>query len=321
MTGVEAILEPDLPIIDPHHHLWILHGEKYLIDEFRGDLESGHKVVATAYVECGSMYRNDGPPTLRAVGEAEFVAGVASMSERGLLGRTHMCAAFVGAADLMLGAEVDGVLEALQAGSGGRLRGVRGVSNWDADPATNTGNRPFAPEGLMRDACFRSGVARLDKYKLTFDSWNYHPQLPDLCSLADAFPDTPVISNHCGGLIRTGRYADGEAMNRWRDLVAEAARRPNIFMKLGGIARRCNVVYSDKPAAQELADAWRPYMETCIEFFGPERCMFESNYPPDKYAGSYRTIWNAFKLIARDYSSSEKAHLFSRTAARVYSIK
>jgi predicted TIM-barrel fold metal-dependent hydrolase len=318
-------MEPDLPIIDSHHHLWLhpQHG-RYLIDEFQADVESGHNIVATVYVECSAMYRKGGPAALRPVGEAEFVAGMAAMSDSGNYGPTRICPAFVGAADFTLADEVDDVLEALGVASGGRLRGIRGAANWDDEPSLNMGPRPLAPPGLLLDERFRAGVARLAARKLVYDAWQYHPQLAELCSLADAFPDMPIVVNHCGGLLGVGRHAGPDTFLRWKALVNDTARRPNTLMKLGGLGPpRCGFAFDKRPVpptAEELAATWRPYVETCIELFGAGRCMFESNFPVDKVAGGYRTVWNAFKLVASGCSAAEKRDLFRGTAARVYGI-
>lgn len=319
----EDVIEPSLPIIDPHHHLWVHTGQRYLLDEFVADLQTGHNIIATVYSECNAMYRRNGPEASRSVGEAEFVAGVAAMSDSGYFGPTRICAGFVGAANFLLGAEVDRILEELAVASGGRLRGIRGAAAWDADPAINTGTRPFAPRGLLLDPRFQAGVERLMKYELVYDGWQLHPQLPELCQLADAMPELPVVVNHCGGLIAFGSYATPDTFGIWRQNIAEVARRPNTFMKLGGLAKRFAGPVSNNegsPTAQELSNLWRPYMESCIELFGASRCMFESNFPPDNTAASYRTIWNAFKLMVASYSAAEKNQLFHGTAARVYRI-
>jgi predicted TIM-barrel fold metal-dependent hydrolase len=320
----EEVLLPDLPIVDAHHHLWLRGGHRYLIEEFAADLASGHKVEATIAVECSEMYRQRGPERLRCVGEAEFIAGMAAMSESGHFGDTRICAAFVGGADLSLGAEVDEVLEALTVASGGRLRGVRGAVPWDADPSINAGGRAHAPQGMLLDPRFRQGVARLAARGLVYDAWQYHPQLPEVCSLADAFPALPIVVNHCGAPMGIGPYRRESTFPVWKALVADLAKRPNTIMKLGGMARRrCGFDFEDravKPDSHELAEAWRPYMETCIELFGPSRCMFESNFPPDGVAGSYRTLWNAFKRISMPYSDEERAALFNGTAKRVYRL-
>jgi L-fuconolactonase len=318
------IVQPDLPIIDSHHHLWLRPGSRYLLDEFAADVVSGHNVLATVYVECGAMVRQSGPPALRPVGEAEFVAGMAAMSASGLFGPTQICAAFVGAADLTLGSAVDNVLDELALASGGRLRGIRVAAAWDADASINVGGRAHAPRGLLLDARFRAGFARLAARNLVYDAWQYHPQLPELCSLADAFPSVPIVVNHCGGPLGIGAYAAAETFAHWKALVTEVARRPNTLIKLGGISRRrCGFAFEDRPipaTAEELASAWRPYIEACIDLFGPTRCMFESNFPPDKVAGSYRTLWNALKLTASRCSAAERNDLFSGTARRVYGI-
>ena len=324
-TSNDRIIDPDLPIIDSHHHLWVHGGKRYLIDEFAADLGSGHRVLATVYVECSAMYRQAGSESMRTVGEAEFVAGQAAMSDSGQFGPTRICAAFVGAADFTLGAGLDPVLDALSAASGGRLRGLRGTASWDADPSINTGVRPYAPQGLLSNPQFRAGFVRFAERGLVYDAWQYHPQLPELCSLADAFPDTTMVVNHCGGLLGLGAYAGADTYARWKSLVTEVSRRPNTLMKLGGLSgRRCGFAFEQRatpPTAEDLAQVWRPYIETCIELFGPQRCMFESNFPPDSAAGSYRTVWNALKLTASGCSAQDKRDLFSGTAQRTYRIE
>lgn len=319
------IIQPELPIIDPHHHLWWRPGSKYFLDEFAADLATGHNVLATVYVESGAMYRRTGPEQMRPVGEAEFAAGMAAMSGSGQFGPTRVCAAIVGAADLTLGAEVDRVLDALAMSSGGRLRGIRGAVASDPDSSINVGGRPNAAAGMMNDARYRAGVARLAERNLVYDAWQYYPQLPELCDLADAFPALPIVVNHCGGLLGIGTYANPDNFNRWRRHIAEVSRRQNVVMKLGGLARhRCGFGFEDRatpPSVHELCETWKPYVDACIEAFGPSRCMFESNFPPDNVAGGYDAIWNAFKLIASGYSASEKTDLFSATASRIYGIR
>ena len=197
IQDLEDVLDPELPIVDSHHHLWLLPKGRYLIDEFKADLESGHKISATVYVECSSMYRQSGPEAMRPVGEAEFAAGVAAMSNSGLFGPTKMCAAFVGRVDFRMGEAVDEVLDALAVASGERLRGIRGSANWDADPAMNTGTRAMAPKGLLNDEQYRAGVRRLAARKLVYDCVHYYPQITDLCSLADDISNTtsyPIIA-------------------------------------------------------------------------------------------------------------------------------
>jgi L-fuconolactonase len=318
-------IDPGLAIIDSHHHLWHPHAQRYYTDAFQADIAaSGHDVRATVYVEGGAMHRRRGPESHRPVGEAEFVAGMAAMSDSGVFGTTRICAAFVGAADLTLGASVDDVLDAMAVASGGRLRGIRGSTIWDADESVNTGTRPMAPRGLMLDPRYCAGVARLAARGLSYDAWHYFPQLPDLCGLAEAVPNAKIVVNHCGGLLGIGPYARPDNFEHWKKLMSEAARRSNVFMKLGGLAGgRTGFGYADRaarPRAEDLAQDWRPYIETCIELFGTERCLFESNFPVDRVAGDYRTLWNAFKLITSGCSTAEKSLLFCANAQRIYGI-
>ena len=319
-----GVIEPELPIVDCHHHLWVLPSGPYLIDTFADDLATGHNVVATVYVECDAMYRLGGPEAFRSVGEAEFVAGMAAMSESGLYGPARICAGFVGAADLTMGDAVDDVLDALAEASGGRLRGIRGKANWDADASVNTGVRPFSEPHLLLDARFQAGVGRLAARGLVYDAWQYYPQLPEVCSLAEAFPDLTIVVNHCGGLLGIGPYAGPDNFATWKARIGEVARYPNVTMKLGGLSgRRCGFGYDRQPArpsAEQLAQDWRPFIETCIEAFGSGRCMFESNFPPDKVGADYGRLWNAFKIIASGCSADDKMQLFSGTASRVYGI-
>lgn len=325
MTLAGQAVDPALPIIDSHHHLWHPHADRYFTDAFAADIrQSGHNVVATVYVECSVMHRQHGPQRLRSVGEAEFVAGMAAMSDSGVFGDARICAAFVGAADLTLGDEVDEVLDALDAASGGRLRGIRGSANWDADTSVNSGTRPMGPKGLLSDERFRKGVARLARRNLVYDAWQYHGQLPELCSLADALPNATMVVNHCGGLLGVGAYANPDNFAQWKALVQQAARRPNLLMKLGGLAgRRNGFGYEGRPrraTLEELVSEWRPYIETCIEAFGAERCMFESNYPVDQVAGDYQMLWNVFKAITANCPDADRLALFARTAARTYRV-
>ncbi len=318
------IVAPDLPVIDSHHHLWLRPGSRYLLDEFAADLASGHRVLATVYVECFSMYRRTAPAALQTVGEAQFVAGMGAMSDSGLFGPTRVCAAYVGAADLTLGSAVDEVLDQLAPASGSRLKGIRVPAAWDADPAINVGGQPHAKRGLLLDADFQAGAARLAARNLVYDAWQYYPQLSELCALADALPDLQIVVNHCGGLLGIGNYSGPHNFEHWKHQVTEVARRPNIVMKLGGLGRpRCGFgleKLSMAPTAKELALLWQPYIETCVELFGSQRCMFGSNFPPDNDAGSYRTVWNAFKLTTSGCSATEQHALFCGTAGRIYAV-
>ncbi|MDR3510594.1 MAG: amidohydrolase family protein [Caulobacteraceae bacterium] len=344
-SAAEAILEPDLPIVDPHHHLWDRiaapadpsvpprHGfeyvtrlrPRYLFHDLLADVGSGHNVRATVFVQCGAMHRADGPEALKPVGETEFVNGVAAMSASGIYGPFRACAGIVGTANLELGDAVSAVLEAHIAAGGDRFRGIRQSASYDADPDVLGPLARLGP-GLFMSSKFREGFARLAPHGLSFDIWALEPQLPEVIDLARAFPETHMVLDHVGTPLGIGAYAGRrqERFGVWRDNIRKLAECPNVVVKLGGLA----MVFpgfpsfmSDPPASSEqLAAEWRPYVETCIEAFGVNRCMFESNFPVDLCSCSYATLWNAFKRIAASCSADEKTALFSGTATRFYRL-
>jgi len=322
----EEIIDPARPIVDPHHHLWDRDGQRYLIEEMAEDIASGHNIIATVYVEARSMYRASGPEALRPVGEVEFANGAAAMSASGGYSPAAICAGIVGHANLLLGEGARPVLEAEIAAGNGRFRGIRHSSAWDADP--NVAHMyATRPKGLLLDPTFRKGFACLAPLNLSFDAWLFHPQIGELTDLARAFPDTRIVLDHCGGPIGIGSYANrrDEIFPVWRSSIQEIARCPNVVVKLGGLAMRllgCDFHERPMPpSSEQAAAAWRPYIETCIEAFGPGRSMFESNFPPDKGQCSYQVIFNTFKRIAAQYSEAEKTALFSKTATEFYQLK
>ncbi len=343
----EDILEPDLPIVDPHHHLWdstaetralappSTHGfstvtslsPRYLLDELLADLKSGHNVRATVYLECRSMYRLDGPTHLRPVGETEFVNGVAAMTASGLYGPVRACAGIMGHANLALGDVIAETLEAHIAAAPARFRGVRQSSSWDADPDVLGPLNRGQPAELYRSAKFREGFSRLAPLGLSFDAWLLEPQLPDLIDLARFFPETSIVLDHVGTPLGVASYAGrrDERFGVWRDNIRELAKHANVKVKLGGLAMAfCNFdsFLCNPPApSTQLAAEWKPYIETVIEAFGVDRCMFESNFPVDRGACSYATLWNAFKHIAAGYSADEKTALFSGSAIAAYRLE
>jgi L-fuconolactonase len=322
----EAVLEPALPICDPHHHLWDFEAHRYLLPDLLADTASGHAVRSTVFIECTAMYRADGPEELRSLGETEFVNGAAAMAASGRYGAVKACAGIVGFADLGLGARVEGILEKHIAVGGGRFKGIRHISAFDASGAIRR-SHTFPTPTLLAEAKFREGFGRLYKLGLTFDAWLYHPQIPELIALAKAFPDQPIVLDHVGGPLGIGPYAGKreEIFPTWQKAVRELARCPNVVMKLGGLGMKIIGYDFHKrprpPGSEELATLWRPYIETCIEAFTPKRCMFESNFPVDKVSGSYRVYWNTFKRLAAGASPAEKAALFHDTAVQFYSLK
>ena len=323
---LEQILDPARAIVDPHHHLWDRGGQRYLIEEISADLASGHNVIATVYVEARSMYRAQGPEAFRPVGEVEFANGAAAMSASGGYGSAAVCAGIVGHVNLLLGEGARPVLEAEIAAGQGRFRGIRHSSAFDAD-ADVAGMYATRPKGLLLDKTFRKGFACLAPLGLSFDAWLFHPQIGELTDLARAFPDTRIVLDHCGGPAGIGSYANRreEIFASWRASIQEIAKCPNVVVKLGGLAMRLlGYDFHERPlppSSEELAAAWRPYIETCIEAFGPARAMFESNFPPDKGQCSYQVIFNAFKRLAAQYGEAEKTALFSKTASDFYRLK
>jgi predicted TIM-barrel fold metal-dependent hydrolase len=323
---VEDVIDPQRPIVDPHHHLWIRDGQRYMIEEMASDIASGHNILGTVYVECRSMYRAEGPEPLRPVGEVEFVNGVAAMSASGGYGPAAICAGIVGHANLLLGEAARPVLEAEIAAGNGRFRGIRHSSAWDAD-AKVAGMYATRPKGLLLDPTFRKGFACLAPLNLSFDAWLFHPQIGELTDLARAFPETRIVLDHCGGPLGIGSYANRreEIFPIWKASIQEIAKCPNVVVKLGGLAMTLlGFDFHERPkppSSEQAAAAWRPYIETCIEAFGPSRAMFESNFPPDKGQCSYQVIFNAFKRIAAQYSEAERTALFSKTAMDFYRLE
>lgn len=320
----EDVLFPDLPIVDPHHHLWEHPGYRYLLDEFTADATTGHNVVATVFAECLSKYRSDSPDALRPVGETEFVAGIAEQSAGGT-DAIRVGAGITGFADLRLGAAVEEVLRAHQEAGRGRFTGIRFASSWDSDPEIENSHTGSAPH-LLGDPDVRRGMAVLRDLDLVLDTWVFFPQLADVADAADALPDLSIVLDHCGGPLGYGRYAGrrDETFETWRRGVRAVAERPNVTCKIGGLVARLSAFdyrTAERPASStELATLWRPWIETCIDAFGPDRCMFESNYPVDKVGVPYRTLWNTFKHVTTGMTDDERRALFAGTARRVYSL-
>jgi L-fuconolactonase len=321
----EEILEPKLPICDPHHHLWDFPGSLYLLPELLADVQSGHNVQSTVFVECTAFYRASGPEEFRVVGETEFVNGVSAMAASGRYGPVQACAGIVSRADLAMGTRVGPVLDAHIRAGNGRFRGIRHAGGWDAGrEVRNSHTNP--PRGLYAEPAFREGIKELAKRELTFEAWQYHPQLPEVTALARAVPEARIVLDHVGGPLGIGPYAArrNEIFESWSHDIKELARCPNVWVKLGGLGMPiCGFDFHKRevlPDSSELADAWRPYIETCISAFGPERAMFESNFPVDSASCSYVALWNAFKRITAGASSCEKALLYRDTACAFYRL-
>ena len=320
-------MEPEIPICDPHHHFWDLRPERipyqrYLLHELIADVNCGHNVRSTVFIETRAMYRPDGPVEMRPVGEVEFVQGLAAASASGLYGPCRAAAGIVGHADLKLGDRVASVLEALQAASSSRFRGIRHTVTWDPHPEIASRET----QGVLATPEYRAGARVLARMGLSLDTGVVFPQLPELADFAKAVPELTIILNHLGGLTRTGPYGNraDEVLATWRSGIAAVAACPNINLKLGGIGMpRLGFDWHtrEKPiGSEELAASMAPFMTYCIEQFGPDRCMFESNFPPDKVSFSHHILFNAFKRYSKGYSGAERATLFHDTAAGAYRI-
>lgn len=322
----EAVIDPDMPIVDAHHHLQEDKNGRYLLHEAAADMASGHNFISTVHVQARSMMRAQGPPHLRDLGETEFARGIGAMAATGLYGTARVCEGIVGYVDFRIGAAVVAeVLEAHLEAAGGRFRGIRQIAPWvDGELAKSM---PLnAPQNLLRDSTFRSGFAELARRNLSFDAWLFHPQLGDVADLAHAFPDTSIILNHLGGRLGIGPYAFRfeEEFAAWRDGLRDLASHPNVSVKLGGLG----MLYGGfdfhtrprAPNSEELAAAWGPFILECIEIFGPNRAMFESNFPVDNQSASFPVIWNAFKRVTARHSAGERAAMFHRTAQQIYRL-
>src|SRR5438552_10843153 len=331
----EAPLEPELPIIDPHHHLWddpARTPQRYLLEHLVADTK-GHNVRQTVFIECGSMYRADGPEEFRVVGETEFVQGIAAESASGRYGDLRTAAGIIGTVDMRLGDRAAAVMEAHLAASHNRFRGIRHGGAWAAPGVLPTAaatprlaHRPVIVEHLLLDSNFRKAFGYLQNYGLTFEGWVYHPQIAELTDLAKAFPDTTIVFNHLGGPIGVGPYAGkrDEVFAGWKTAIAELAKCPNVVAKVGGIQMVVNGYgwheRKSPPTSDELLSANRDWYLYTIDHFGPSRCMFESNFPVDRLSCSYTVLWNQFKKLTKSFSAEERSAMFHDTAMRVYRL-
>jgi len=317
---VEEVIEANLEICDPHHHIMNHPGYEYSLADFQQDLGDGHRVTSSVLVEAGAFFRTTGPEHLRPVGEVEFARDLQKQTD----GKpTAVAKVIVAYADLTRGAQVAELLDAHLAASGGTLRGVRQNATRDASPLLHSGYHEPGPE-LYERADFRAGVAELIKRDLSFDAWQFYHQLPALAALARTFPDLRVVVDHCGGIVGVGPYAGrrDEIFAVWRRNIEELARLPNVWVKLGGLGMGISgfETLGPRPGSAAIAAAFKPYMELCVEAFGPQRSMFESNFPVDRHLSSYRTLWNALKRVAGGASADEKKLLFHDSASRFYKL-
>lgn len=328
MRAHEPVLEPELPLVDAHHHLYGRPGDAqhYRAEDLASDLAAGgHRVIGTVYVEAfGAGWRADGPAEMRSIGEVETAVDAGTPELRTPQGSCKLAAAIVSNVDLGLSNAVVPVLEAhLQAGRG-RLRGVRHPATHDAGPLGRFTHN--AAPHLLADPGFRRGFGWLSRFDLSFDALVFHTQLGELVALADAFPDTRIILNHGGIALGVAPYdADRRGVFRhWQHGIRALAKRPQVSVKIGGLGMLlCGFGFeraAAPPGSEALARAWQPFVDGCVEAFGPQRCMFESNFPVDKQSCSHAALWNAFKRCTCAWSEDERRAVFYRTACVAYAL-
>ncbi len=321
-SHTEAPVDPEQIICDPHHHLWEFPTDIYRLPELRSDTGAGHNVVSTVFIECTAGYRDDGPESMRPVGETEFVLAQAIESEQSDGAEIK---GIVGFADLSLGDAVGEVLEAHIEAGGGRFRGVRHATAHDQSRDVRRAHTKPTHE-LMAEPSFRAGFAELAHHDLTFDAWLYHPQIPELTDLARSHSEVLIVLDHLGGPLGIGPYAGrrDEIRGEWRRSIIELASCPNVSIKLGGIGMPVFGLgwhtEPTPPTSDALVEAWGPDIEFCIEQFGVRRSMFESNFPVDRRSTSYTVLWNAFQKLTADYSADERDALFHDTASAFYRL-
>lgn len=317
---IEPIVDPSAPIVDPHHHLWPAGGSMpYELHDLEADIGSGHNIVDSVFVECGASYDRSSDDAFAPVGETVYVTAEAERSDHQVMG------GIVGHADLRDDANLDAVLDAHDAAGHGRFRGIRHAGSHALHPEVLT-IAGRAPSGLYADPAFRMGVARLGERGLSYDTWHYHYQNQDFLDLARSVPGTTIVLDHFGTPLGVGPYRSQreDIFEQWRADIAEIARCDNVVAKVGGLAMPDNGFGWDTaerpPTSDEFIEAQGRYYRHAIEQFGPERCMFESNFPVDRLSLSYRTFWNAAKKLIADFSADERDAMLRGTATRVYRL-
>lgn len=325
----EDIVDPARPIIDPHHHLWMKRFNRdYVLPHFHADTGSGHNIVKTIFMECRAFYRREGPDYLRPVGETAYIAQLARETREGTAHQA-IIAGIVAHADLTLaGDSPEQLLELLEqhrSASEGLLRGIRHSAARDPHPKDLL-IVSAAPPYLHGKESFREGLRILAAQGLTYDSWHYHHQNQDFLELAQAVPECTMILDHFGTPLGVGvyRHARDEIFQQWKQDMTALAKCPNVYAKLGGLAMPDNGFGWDRaerpPTSDELIRAHQRYYLHMLHCFGPERCMFESNFPVDRLSVNYHVLWNAFKKMTMDLSEADKHALFYGTAEKVYSL-
>ena len=326
---IEDPILPNIPIIDPHHHLWDVGFGRYYIEELLEDINSsGHNILSTVYIMSSSntkIYSKDGLEEFKPLTEIEFATSEGKRADLIPNNRVKVNASIVGSVDLTYGNKLQPVLEKAVNISEGRLKGIRMLLASHTDPRISSG-AVKSDLGLMLHPNFIDGAKCVQDANLSLDFWIYHTQLNEMEKIARALPDLTIILNHIGGPIHIGEYEGKQAATHreWRSAMMRLSRIPNINVKLGGLGMAVNGAkfHNSKfpPNSVQLSDIWKPWIYETIDMFGFDRCMFESNFPVDKGSCSYGALWNAFKIIAKDMSDDEINKLFSKNAAKIYKI-
>ena len=325
----EELIDPEVAVVDPHFHLMSA-PFRYDLYQWVADLSSGHQVIATVHTQAGQAHhRTAGPDHLKPVGETEFLLGVVDSVER-QPGGPEVCTGIIGGGDLTRGAgAVAELLDAHIALARERFKGVRMNLFWSY---TKDGSMvPVDGSGDIVER-LREGVNELTQRNLSLDLICYHSNLLQVARIAASFPNTTVVVNHLGTIVdtRSSPAARQVMIDAWREGIDAISSHPNVRMKLGGCANPV-VGHSmpemlafrkrSKPAtSEELAAAYSPWVDYVVKRMGSQRCMFESNFPLDKGSCSYRTLWNAFKRLSRQYPPEARRALLSQTAIDTYRL-
>lgn len=320
----EEIVLPELPIIDPHHHLWNRKGYSYQIEELLRDISCGHNIKQTVYIECGAFYRKEGPEVFRSVGEVEYISELIRGNQLGMNSPDECrIGGIVSRIDLRSSNVLD-IIKLHIEKSQGNLRGVRHSAAFmeDSLPLTIPG---YGPEGLYLDADYQNGARALRKFNLVLDCWHYFSQRSEFIKFLDVVQDTTVVLNHLGTPLGIGssRYF-GDFFDEWKRFIEALGKKKNVYLKLGGLGMvdlGWGLHTRREPiGSEEYARLVKPLVIHAIECFGSKRCMFQSNFPVDRVSISYQVLWNAFKIICKELDYRMKAELFSETARLVYKL-
>lgn len=294
------------PIIDAHHHIWRQSDLAWLQGEMQPRIFGPYRPIMrdyplAEYLEdvrphgvVGSVYVQANWPARREVDEALWVQSVAAS---GPLGFPRGIVAF---ADLAA-PDAASVLDAVAAIP--NVRGIRQQLHWHQTPLYRFAPRP----DVMNDAGWRRGFALLESRNLLFELQVFTSQMADGAALARAFPGTSIVLEHAGML--EDRSPEGWAA--WRTGMRALAACPNVSTKLSGLGTFVHAA---------SADLMGPVVRETIDIFGPERCLFGSNFPIEKLWTSYGALVEAFRSAVADLAPAERAAILHDNARRSYRL-